>query len=61
MDGLDAFLGGIDFLDGEEFQRVEGGGDIAAEDFEELQIAFSESLGLGAFDVKSADNLVLQD
>ena len=47
------------FLGVQQLQRVQGGGDLAAEDLGELQVLLGEGVGPRAFDVEGADDLVL--
>ena len=49
------------FLDLQQLQRVQGGGDLVAENLGELQILLAEGVGLGTLDVEGADDLVLKD
>ena len=60
MDGFDALGCSRGLFGHEEFERVEGGGHIAGEDFEKPQVGFGKSTGLGAFDVEGPDHLLVQ-
>ena len=59
VDGLDAFRRRAGLLRHQQFQRVQGRGHVAAEDFQELQVALAERPRLDALDVEGADHLVV--
>ena len=60
MDGFDAFGGRVGLFGHQQFQGIQGGGHVAAENFQELQVAFAERPRLHAFHVERADHFVMQ-
>ena len=60
MDGLHALGGRVGFFGHEQFQGVQRGGHVAAEDLQELQVALAEGPRLHAFHVEGADHFVVQ-
>ncbi len=52
--------GGLKAFDDEEVQDVEGDGDIASKDFGDLAIIFGKGIFAVTFDVKCADDFVVQ-
>ena len=60
VDGLDALGGRVRLFGHEQFQGVQRGGHVAAEDLQELQVALAEGPRLHALHVEGADHLVVQ-
>src|SRR5262249_36633511 len=60
-DGLDGLAGRAPLLGLQQFERMQSGGDLMAEDFGELQVGLTEGARPRAFDVEGADDFVLEN
>ena len=59
MDGFDTLLRRVCFLRCQQFECIQRNCDVPGKDLQELQIAFSESTGIWALNVKCSDDLVV--